>query len=412
MSKPPYEKQEKIEFASAKDLPPTPISLGIATVNRTGSWRYMMPLFEDKTPPCNNQCPASVDIEGMMRLVGEGKFEEAYLLLRKENPFSAICGAICPHPCEKVCNRGRFDRALAIRAIERMVAEFGLERDIPIEKGKEREGKVAIVGGGPIGLSAGYFLTLLGYKVDLFEQEEELGGALRAIGLKKLPQKLLEKEVAFIEEVGVNIITGKKLGESISLEDLRNDYQAILLALGYPPEKPIKPKKDGSLETDIPGVFALALKEGDIASAVAEGKRGAIVVDCFISKKEFKPEQLKIGEKGPLSFRKYCGEKIKRSDHIASFSELNLAYFEKNEGKAPDERRGYSPTEAKEEASRCFHCGVCNMCGNCYTVCPDAAIQPLPDGRGYRLHYGYCKGCLLCVNECPRAAMSFKEVER
>jgi Pyruvate/2-oxoacid:ferredoxin oxidoreductase delta subunit len=413
MSKPPYEKQEKIEYHSEKDMPLTPISFGYTTINRTGSWRYMMPFYEDKTPPCNNGCPASVDIEGMMRLVEQGELKEAYRLLRKENPFAATCGMICPHPCETVCNRGEFDRALSIKAVERMVAESGLDKDIAPDKGSKKGGKVALVGAGPIGLSAGYFLAVLGYEVDLFEQEKEFGGALRSqIADDKLLKEILDKEIAFIKKTGVNLLSGKRFGDDISLEQLKEKYQAIFLALGKLPEEIKRKGVDEFGKTDEPGLFAFSLpRESNIATAVASGKKGAMAIDSFISQKSLSPEEFLIGEKGPLSFRKYRGEKIKRSNHVVSFSELNLAYFEKKDGKEP-KGKGYTADEARKEASRCFHCGVCNMCGNCYIVCPDAAIQPLPGGKGYRLHYGYCKGCLLCINECPRAAMSSKEVGR
>ena len=116
-----------IQFESASDLPPMAMSLGTTMVNKTGSWRYLRPVYQDKTAPCIEACPASEDIQQYMYLVARGEYEKAWETLVEENPLPAICGRVCYHPCEISCNRAEFDQPLSINAVERFIGDFGLE---------------------------------------------------------------------------------------------------------------------------------------------------------------------------------------------------------------------------------------------------------------------------------------------
>ncbi len=225
--------KEKITFKRLKDIPPLSISMGTMLWNKTGTWRYLKPVYSSKTPPCNEACPAGNDIEAMMVLVKEGKFREAWKLIKEENPFPGVCGRVCFHPCESSCNRKQYDEALAIQAIERFVADlsFKIYQEKSVGHLKRKE-KVAIIGSGPAGLTCAYHLARMGYSVTVFESYSSPGGILR-IGIPeyRLPRFVLDREISEIESLGVEIRTNSQIGKDISFDDLKT-FQAIFIAVG------------------------------------------------------------------------------------------------------------------------------------------------------------------------------------
>jgi len=204
--------------------------------NKTGSWRYLKPRYEEKTAPCGAACPAGEDIGKIELLTREGLFKEAWETILRENPFPAVCGRVCYHPCEHHCNRGEFDEAIAIHQIERFLADTARKNEMqPILMAgeKKRKEKVAIAGSGPSGLAAAYFLTRLGYGCEIFEAREEPGGTLRwGIPAYRLPPDVLRAEIAFIENLGVPIHRGRSLGPSF-VEEARGTYAALFLGCGH-----------------------------------------------------------------------------------------------------------------------------------------------------------------------------------
>ncbi|MCJ7682743.1 MAG: FAD-dependent oxidoreductase [Desulfobacteraceae bacterium] len=189
-----------------------PISRKDTSENQTGTWRTLQPLFEEAIAPCSQACPANVNIPEYMALVREGNLIEALELIRLRNPLPGVCGRVCPHSCEGSCNRGEFDQRVNIRAVERLLGDYGL--DIPPtgedERGKGR--KVAIVGSGPAGLSAAYFLARRGVTVDLYEREPEAGGLLRyGIPEYRLPKEILDREIGNIFHLGVNFMGEREI---------------------------------------------------------------------------------------------------------------------------------------------------------------------------------------------------------
>jgi 2-oxoacid:acceptor oxidoreductase delta subunit (pyruvate/2-ketoisovalerate family) len=222
----------KIIFKGASDLPLSPISSGDMRWNRTGTWRYIRPKYEDKTPPCNAACPAGVDIPMFIGLVEKGKYEEAWNVIREENPFPGVCGRVCFHPCESLCNRAHFDEALTINALERFVADRALDLEPRLPVREIRKERVAIVGSGPSGLSCAFHVARMGYQVTVFEALPEPGGILRmGIPPYRLPRNILDKEIAYIQAYGVEIKTNSRLGGDFSFEDLE-EYEAVFLATG------------------------------------------------------------------------------------------------------------------------------------------------------------------------------------
>ncbi len=201
-------------------------------------------LFESA---CQNSCPAGVRVPAYIALIKEGRYADALKVIREENPFPGICGRVCHHPCEEYCQRAQLDAPVAIRALKRFAADFELEEGgpefTPVKKRNNR--KVAIIGAGPAGLSAAYYLALLGYSPVVFESQPEVGGMF-AIGIPpyRLPREILNHEVQVIKDMGVEIKTEVEIGKDITLEELQKQgFERIFVGVGT----------QGCNKLDIPG---------------------------------------------------------------------------------------------------------------------------------------------------------------
>jgi NADPH-dependent glutamate synthase beta subunit-like oxidoreductase len=575
----------KIIYKRESEMPLFPVSSGDMSWNRTGTWRYVRPKYEDKTPPCNAACPAGVDIPMFIGLAGDGRYEEAWNVIREENPFPGICGRVCFHPCESHCNRAEYDETIAINALERFVADQAPPLKPGPNVGKRRKERIAIVGSGPSGLSCAYHLTRMGYGVTVFEALPQPGGILRmGIPSYRLPKDILDKEIADIRACGVEIKTNARLGGDLSFADLE-EYEAIFIATGahvsrklnIPGEdlkgvgsgldllrdvnlgkavrigkkvavigggntaldsaravlrlggtpfilyrrsrdempafdeevfealkegieirylvgptaiighegrvtqlecikmelgaedetgrrRPV-PIPESNFTVEVDGVIVAVGEESDlgflpedirvearmvstdnagltsrkavfaggdmahldrtVAHAIGSGKRAAISIDCFVRNRNVNGvlAEIRVGEDRTLSIAKYLSEFARRrAPHVVTFDELNLDYFEhaaRNERvKLPVPERvgdfrevnvGLVEQQAVQEARRCFSCGVCNGCENCYIFCPDLSVITDEGVVGYRINYDYCKGCGICIAECPRNALSVEK---
>ena len=233
------------------DKPVFAVSTGRMDWNQTGSWRYMRPRYEDKLPPCTAGCPTHERIPQYFDLVKKGDFAAAWEIILEDNPLPGVCGRVCYHPCEDVCNRGEFDEQISINAMERFVADQNLERQFPEHFHAKPNGHtVAVVGSGPAGLSAAYQLARRGDAVTIYEGADEPGGMLRqGIPSYRLPRDILDKEIADIQSLGVEIKTGQHLGRNMTIEELNTQFEAVILALGA--YKGQNPKLPG---LDLPGV--------------------------------------------------------------------------------------------------------------------------------------------------------------
>lgn len=196
--------------------------------------------------PCVSVCPAHVDVPGYVALVGAGRYDDAIKVIRKDNPFPTVCGFICEHPCEAKCRRTTVDAPINIRGLKRMAAD--LAGDVPQPACAEPTGKkVAIIGGGPGGLSAAYFLQLMGHQTTVFEMLPKLGGMLRyGIPNYRLPKDRLDDDINAILSTGVEVIHGKKIGQDMTIQSLRDEYDAALITIGASQDKKLGLENEGA----------------------------------------------------------------------------------------------------------------------------------------------------------------------
>jgi formate dehydrogenase beta subunit len=183
--------------------------------------------------PCQVGCPVHTDIQEYVHMVRDGKWAAAHRLIRETNPFPSVCARVCQHPCEDACNRSRVDDAVSIRALKRAATDFSeAVLDPPLTTYRTLE-KIAVIGAGPAGLTAANDLAGLGYRVTLFEAEAHPGGMLRyGIPAYRLPREVIDRETEMVKRAGVDIRYNTRIGRDITLEELRADYSAVLIAAG------------------------------------------------------------------------------------------------------------------------------------------------------------------------------------
>lgn len=194
-------------------------------------------VMDSGTSPCKAYCPAHIGIQGYIKLASEGRYKEALELIKKENPFPAVCGHVCPRYCETACTRNSVDESVAIDEIKKYIAELDMQaehRFVPTKKHDYSDKKIAIVGGGPAGLSCAYYLAIDNYDVTVFEKEEVLGGMLTwGIPSFRLGTEIIDSEIDVLRELGVKFKTGVEVGRDVTLDELRaQGFKAFYLAIG------------------------------------------------------------------------------------------------------------------------------------------------------------------------------------
>jgi len=226
--------------------------------------------------PCVAKCPAEVDIPGYVALIKAGRYDDAVKLIRKDNPFPTVCALICEHPCEKHCRRNMIDAPINIRGLK-MFAVDNCSETVPVPRLMDNTGKrVAIVGGGPSGLTAAYYLALMGHKPTVFEQREQLGGMLRyGIPSYRLPRKRLEWDIEAILSAGVEVKLNSGVADEKSIKGLIDKYDAVYVAIGAHNYKMIG--IEGEESNGVYSAVDLLREIGDAHLPDYEGKRVAVV---------------------------------------------------------------------------------------------------------------------------------------
>lgn len=380
----------------------------------------------DCEAPCRRACPAHMDIPRMIRLIEKGRLEEAVATVKADIALPAVLGRICPAPCEKACRRRVFDEAVSVCLLKRYAADVDLARETPFrpETAPLSGKRVAVIGAGPTGLAAAYYLARAGHDCRIYDRHPDPGGTLRyGVPEALLPRSVLDAEIAAIAELGVEFQMGRALGGDIRLEGVRRDFDAVVLAVG---SLGIEERERMNLEgtprgiavdrktfaTSLPGVFAggNAVSPSRLAiRSAAHGKEIALSVGRY----------LELGRvEGPVPrFNSVLG-KLQEGE-IAEF----MKEARPSDRTAPEESpaKGYSASEAAREAGRCLGCDcrkpeTCRLRGlaDAYRVAP----LPFPGDKRTRFRRvvqhdlvvfepGKCIRCGLCVRLTRKAGERF-----
>lgn len=255
----------------------------------------MISTYETGTAPCKAACPAHISIQGYLQKAKEGKYDEALAVIKRSNPFPAVCGRVCNKPCEDACTRGTVDDAVSIDAVKKFVSDWEIDQDnryvppkiVPSTFGKFEE-KIAIIGGGPAGLTCAYYLAQLGYTPTVFEKNDKPGGMMTyGIPAYKLEKDVIDAEIDVIRQLGVEIKTNCQVGKDITLDELRaQGYKAFYIAIGCQGGR-----RPGVLNDDAPGTEIAVdyLKDSlDNNYETYEGKvvvigGGNVAIDCAMT---------------------------------------------------------------------------------------------------------------------------------
>jgi len=310
--------------------------------------------------PCDVTCPAHMNIPLMIRQIASGELREAIATVKKDIALPAVLGRICPKPCEKACRRADYDQALAICLLKRYVADVDLQSAKPYMPSckPKKSGHVAVIGAGPAGLAAAYYLSQKGFGCTVFDDHEKPGGMLQyAVPEKELPRDVLDAEIALIEKLGVEFRCQTRVGDNLSLNDLRKDFDAVFVAVGRLKEGQadsmgLQTKADvvvidsRTYQTNLPGVFAggdAVRKRKLTVRAVADGKEAAESISQYLSGEPVtgpvRPFNTRIGKLSAEEAEKF----------IPGHSNARRTIPSREDGSFTDQ-------QAIEEAGRCLHC--------------------------------------------------------
>ncbi|MFC1705806.1 NAD(P)-binding protein [Planctomycetota bacterium] len=295
------------------------------------------PHHVDKLPPCIDICPAGNQVRRFVTTLAQAEnlgkssdqaFEEAWHIYTETNPFPAVLGRICPHPCESGCNRKEVDSGVGVNKIERTIGDFGLEKGLKLQKitDEQRPEKIAVVGAGPAGLSCAYQLARRGYPVTVFEASEKAGGMLLwGIPRYRLPEDVLAREIRKVADLGVEIKCNTRVGEEVTLDGLRKEYQAVFLGIGAHKGKKLRVEGEDA-ENVISGVeFLNRIHHGetiDVGDNVIVVGGGDTAIDAARICK-------RLGATTTIVYRRTIKEMPAIEEEIeeAQFEEIKLEYL-------------------------------------------------------------------------------------
>jgi len=311
----------------------------------------------DCMAPCQRTCPAGMDIPLMLRQIASHELKNAIVTVKADIALPAILGRICPAPCENSCRRGAYDAPVSICLLKRYVADVDLASESPYlpvcapASGKE----IAIVGAGPTGLAAAYYLLQQGYPCVIFDEHEKPGGMLRyGVTADRLPHDVLDAEIGIIQKLGAEFQMETKINEHLSISHLQRDYDAVLIASGNNDLTENMKTDRNTLQTDLEGVFvggnATGRKSKMAVRSVADGKSAAISMDQYLAGLPVtgsrKPFTVTIGKLAEGEIDRF------------------MAGVNDGERISPDSGPGFSEPEADFESIRCLHCD-CRQADDC-----------------------------------------------
>ncbi|MBF0382518.1 MAG: NAD(P)-binding protein [Magnetococcales bacterium] len=311
-----------LKSATDHQYGPYEMETGLDRIVAYGDQSGKCPTYVERTPPCTDSCPAGEDIRGYHNII-RGVWEKrdpwkaAFERLTKTNPFPGVMGRVCPAPCETSCNRQYRDETVGINAVEQVIGDHAKEKNLSLPTPPKATGKrVAIVGSGPAGLSCAYHLRMQGHGVTIYERDPKLGGMMRyGIMGYRVSREVLDHEIQRILDLDVEVKTGVKIGADLTMEDLRNQYDALFLAVGAQVGRGIPiPGADGagvtnaidflrSFELDKAnhkvGKHVVVIGDGDVAMDAARlalrlGSRATLL--CGVAREEMKASQIEFDE--------------------------------------------------------------------------------------------------------------------
>jgi Pyruvate/2-oxoacid:ferredoxin oxidoreductase delta subunit len=364
------------------------------------------PAYVAKTAPCVHSCPSGTDIRGWLVAVAQHKeygrtpaqaFEFAWRTILEHNPFPAVCGRVCQHPCALNCNRKAKDGPLAINLLERFIGDFAIAQGLRVElpnPPRATKARIAVVGAGPAGLSAAYHLARKGYAVTIIEAASQAGGMMRyRIPRTVIPAETLDAEIENILQLGIELRTDCVVGRDVSLEQLRHNYEAVFIAMGLQKAAQLEPRTGADGEAILVGALPAEPPEVPAQEALEAEPRVLNTVSVAIAQGRSVAETIAAHFECCSVPRSYPSAVI-RSDHI------KLDWYPA----APGFTAGASVmTEAEvvAEAGRCMSCGMCMDCETCWMYCSKNCFAKLPKGEHYKIKIDLCNGCGKCAESCP-----------
>jgi Pyruvate/2-oxoacid:ferredoxin oxidoreductase delta subunit len=367
----------------------------------------LRPRYVEKTPPCRAHCLHGNDVRGVLVTIAQAQaygrttaqaLELAWRRITERNPFPAICGRVCQHPCEPACNRKQKDGAVSIHLLERFLGDYAIAHGFKLEKPKQSfDQPIAVIGSGPAGLSCAYHLARRGYSVTVFEAAPKPGGMMRyGVPRSMIPGEVLDGEIANLVSAGVELRCDCAVGRDAALDEVRRKYAAVFFAMGLQKPSQLMLKRDGEgivvageLHAEPPGGAYAEPDQFDarvgntISPAIAQGRKVAEEIDALL---------------------RGCQPESKTAPPVIRSEQMKLGWYPAASPHAdipPAVQLGITEAEATEEAKRCLSCGLCMDCETCWMYCSVNCFAKLPKGEHYRIKLELCNGCKKCAEACP-----------
>jgi Pyruvate/2-oxoacid:ferredoxin oxidoreductase delta subunit len=370
------------------------------------------PAYIEKNAPCITGCTIGNHVRDWIVPLAQHKaygqsedeaFTRAWRAIVERNPFPAISGRVCQHPCESSCNRKIKDSSVAVQLLERFIGDYGIAHKLKLAKPitSESAGRIAIVGAGPSGLSCAYSLVQLGYTVALFDAAALPGGMMRyRIPRETLPLEVIEPEIQNVLDFGIEFHGGCVVGKDIPADTLLSEYRAVIYAVGLQRTSQVQVRQDdrgalicGELPAEAPDISSEATELiprtlNMVTPAIAQGRRIAEDIDSAL---RGKPHELRS------------------TPAVIKADRMKLEWYpslQRHEG-VPAGGNGAAASvgllaeDVIAEAARCMSCGMCMDCETCWMYCSNNCFVKLPKGEHYKIRLELCNGCGKCVEACP-----------